>query len=105
MSKEILWYDLVPHYAPDPSKGPFMATAALRKCIMTGATLDTSGGPGFSLSKEAVEAIDMRRSDAKAKAVVELDDLKKILDFTERFGFENEEVHALTRSMIEQLKI
>lgn len=107
MSKEILWYDLVPHYKPDPKEQGFgFANAAMLQCMMTGKYLASSGGGGPALSVEAVEAIDARRYGAKPKAVIEIDDLKMLLDHIEKHPvIGTQSVQHLVASLRDQLNL
>jgi len=82
MAREVLWYDIVPHFKPEPGMGGF-ATAAILNCMVTGKQLASYGGGGRAMSVEIVEKLDMRRYGAKSRALVETEDMEAILGYIE----------------------
>lgn len=98
MSREIKYYHVEPVYAPDPKDPIGFSTAAMLDCMMTGVNLDTSGGGGMYLSKEAVEMIDSRRDyPRKARIVCDESDIQVLLDIARLHATTTEEKEVVGR--------
>jgi hypothetical protein len=76
--KKILFYDLVPVYEKDTDEFSF-ASAALVNCIATGKQLDSMGGPGFALSTEIVDKLNIRKSGYNPKYIIDANLLEDLL--------------------------
>lgn len=81
--QKIQYWRLSPVYEPDPTKGPYMATAALVQCMATGETLDTMGGGGKFLSNYIVDALDMSQHDYKPRVIGDADDFRDLLEIAQ----------------------
>jgi hypothetical protein len=80
--RELLYYRLTPIFKQAP--GGF-ATAAIQECMATGKVLSGSGGGGLALSKDIVRALDRTRNNGKSRAIVDADDLDKLIGLAEDF--------------------
>lgn len=80
--RDLLYYKVTPIFRQEP--GGF-ATAAIQECMATGKILSGSGGGGLALSKELVHALDRSRNGGRSKAIVDVEDLDKLIGLAETF--------------------
>lgn len=80
----IIYYDLRAVRKSDLRRSD-IATAACVTCIATGRILDGMGGPGYALSPDIVDALDMAGSGPRPKTIVDSDDLASAVQILEQY--------------------
>jgi hypothetical protein len=83
------YYHLV---AQQPKDSVGIATAAIMQCIATGKTLEGMGGPGYAISADIVDALDMSKSGNQPKIIMNEDVFNKISSFLSEIAGGNSDI-------------